>query len=308
MKSQIIGIDAGRSYTKAFSVYGGNVYQTIFNSVYGNGRPNIDFNNYEQPIAVEIGGNDYFFGELAIKECYNRLSNLKDEKTTEVAEMLIIAALNKVAVTKEVKIMLGVPNRLYNKRTLQSVIDKYRNKAYVFRDIISGKTKEVHIVDIGIMRESDSALIFLERGNVNKKPIGLVSVGGKTTEISYYEPNFRFIDRNSVSLALGSIDVNTEVRRKLEYNRIYKSNDEIDISNNYDNKKKVAYEIIENRLYEEIDNIFTNISEMERIYIVGGTSQNLSLDDSVFTKVEDPQMVTAKGLYFCGNKRFNMEE
>lgn len=304
-KKQIIGIDCGRSYTKAFSVYEGNVYECNFNSVYGNGRPNIDFNNYNNPIALGIDGNDYFFGELAIKECYNRLSNLKDEKTTNVAEMLIIAALNSVAVTKEVKIMLGVPNRLYNKRTLQSVIDKYRNKAYVFKDIISGENKEVHICDIGIMRESDSALIYLERGNVNKKPIGLVSVGGKTTEISYYDPYFKFIDRNSVSLALGSIDVNTEVRRKLEYDRIYKSNDEIDISDNYADKKKVAYEIIENRLYEEIDNIFTNIKEMEKIYVCGGTSKNLNLDDSIFTKVDSPQMVTAKGLFFNGNRIFN---
>ena len=308
MKKQIIGIDCGRSYCKAFSVYEGNVYECNFNSVYGNGRPNIDFNNYDNPIALKIDGNDYFFGELAIKECYNRLSNLKDEKTTNVAEMLIIAALSRVAVSKEVKILLGVPNRLYNKRTLQSVIDKYKNRAYIFKDLVSGETKEVHIADIGIMRESDSALIYLERGKTNKKPIGLVSVGGKTTEVSYYSENFRFIDRNSVSLALGSIDVNTEVRRKLEYDRIYKSNDEIDISNNYDEIKKVAYEIIENRLYEEIDNLFTNIKEMENIYIVGGTSQNLNLDDSIFTKVEDPQMVTAKGLFFVGNRKFNMEE
>ena len=308
MKTQIIGIDAGRSYTKAFSIYEGVVYQANFNSVYGNGRTNIDFSNYDNPIALKIDGNDYFFGELAIKECYNRLSNLKDEKTTNVAEMLIISALSRVAISKEVRLMVGVPNRLYNKRTLQSVIDKYKNRSYLFKDIVTGENKEVHICDIGIMRESDSALIYLQKGKINTKPVGLVSIGGKTSEISYFDKNFKFIDRNSVSLALGSIDVNTEVRRKLEYDRIYKSNDEIDISNNYDDIKKVAYEIIENRLYEEIDNLFTNIKEMEKIYIVGGTSQNLNLDNSIFTTVENPQMVTAKGLFFVGNRKFNMEE
>ena len=308
MKTQIIGLDIGRGYVKAFSVYEGRTYQTIFNSVVGTGRDGIDYSNFENPINLEINDDQFFFGELAIKESYNKVSNIKDEKTTDTAEKLLIAALSQVAVAENVKIMLGVPNRLYRKQTRANVIEKYKNMSYIIKDKVAEKVKKIHIADVDIFRESDSALIYLERGKVNKSPIALVSIGYKTTEISYYEPNFRFIDRNSTSLALGQTDINVEVRRKLERERIYKDVAEIDISSNYDDKKRIGYEMVSNRLYEEIDGIFTNINEMEKIYVCGGTSQNLELDDSIFTKVENPQMATAKGLFFVGNRRFNMEE
>lgn len=306
-KIQNIGIDIGRGYVKAFSVYEGKAYQKVFNSVVGTGRNNIDYKNFDEPIAININGDDYFFGELAIKESYNKVSNIKDEKTTDTAEKLLIAALSHVAVTKNVKIMLGVPNRLYNKRTLADVEKHYKNRDFSFKNLVTGEVKEVHISDIKIFRESDAALLYLERGNVNTKPIGLVSVGYKTTEISYYDPGFKFIDRNSTSIALGQMDINTEVRRKLEQERIYKGNDEIDISENYDDKKQIGYNMVSNRLYEEIDGIFINISEMEKIYICGGASQNLNLDPKIFERVENPQLATAKGLFFVGNRMFNME-
>ena len=124
MKTQIIGLDIGRGYVKAFSVYEGRTYQTIFNSVVGTGRDGIDYSNFENPINLEINDDQFFFGELAIKESYNKVSNIKDEKTTDTAEKLLIAALSQVAVAENVKIMLGVQNRLYRKQTRANVIEK----------------------------------------------------------------------------------------------------------------------------------------------------------------------------------------
>ena len=57
--------------------------------------------------------------------------------------------------------MLGVPNRLYNKRNREEVISKYKNKTYKFKDDVTNEMKEFSIVDIDIFRESDSALLYL---------------------------------------------------------------------------------------------------------------------------------------------------
>ena len=83
MEKQIIGLDIGRGYVKAFSRFDGEEYVSIFNSVYGNGRPGIDYGSWNNAIALEIDKNLYFFGELAIKECMNNNTNIKDEKFME---------------------------------------------------------------------------------------------------------------------------------------------------------------------------------------------------------------------------------
>ena len=301
---QVIGLDIGRGYVKAYSNFNGKEEVAIFNSVYGNGRLNIDYASWKDPIALSIGGDLFFFGELAVKESLNKSTNIKDEKTTEIAENLLIAALSRIGKAKEIKIMLGVPNRLYNKRNREEVISKYKNKTYKFKDDVTDEMKEFSIVDIDIFRESDSALLYLLRGQRNSKPVGLITVGYRTTEITYYDPNFRFIDRNSTSIAAGQKDVNEEVRRKLEQKRIYKDSAEIDLSNDYDDKKALGYSMIENKIEEELDGLWTNLGEMEKIYICGGTSMNLKLDEKTFTKVKDPQLVTAKGLHLLGCKKF----
>ena len=305
MEKQIIGLDIGRGYVKTYSKFNGEEYVSIFNSVYGNGRSGIDYGSWNNAIALEIDKNLYFFGELAIKECMNNNTNIKDEKTTEIAEKLLIAALNQVGKTKNIKIMLGVPNRLFNKRTRAEIIEKYKGKTYKFKDNISGENKEFYIADIEILRESDSALLYLERGQINKKPIGLITVGYRTTELTYFDPRFQFIDMKSTSIPTGQKDVNEEVRRKLEKERIYKNAAEIDISHNYDDKKALGYSMIENKIEEELDGLWVNIGEMEKIYICGGTSMNLKLDSNTFTRVEDPQICTAKGLHLMGVKKFS---
>ena len=54
MEKQIIGLDIGRGYVKAYSKFNGEEYVSIFNSVYGNGRPGIDFGSWNNAIALEI--------------------------------------------------------------------------------------------------------------------------------------------------------------------------------------------------------------------------------------------------------------
>lgn len=308
MEKQCVGIDLGRGFIKSYSNFGGNEYKVCFNSVYGTGRENVDYSNFDNPISLEIDGEMYFFGELAIAESMNKSSNIRDSKITNVAEKFLIAALSQIAVSKEVKIMLSVPNRDFSLETRNKIIEKYKGKTYKFKDNISGKRKEIYIADVNAMREADSALLFIERGKINREPVALISVGSRTTEFAFFDKGLKFINAKSTSIQCGSRDVNAEVRKRLELEKIYKDEAEIDISNNYDDKKKLAYEIIENKIYEEVEGLWGNTKIFENTYLCGGTSQNLNLDDSIFTKVNDPQLATAKGLYLMGSRIFNTDK
>ena len=303
-EKQLIGIDIGRGYVKYHSKFKNEEISGKFNAVLGTGRGGINYELWKDGIALEVDGNLMFFGELAIKESITQTNNIKDEKDTFVSEMLLVAALSRSAKTKNVKILMGVPNRLFHKKTRETIINKYKGKTYKIKDDITGDIKEVYIADIDIMREADAALIYLQRGKVNTKPVGLISIGFRTTEFSYYEPKFRFIDRNSTSVGIGARDVLEEAKKELEKDRIYKTLSELDITNDYDNKKVIGYNLVTNKIEQEIDSLWVNIAEMEKIYLCGGTSCNVDLDNSIFLKVDDPQMATAKGLHFAAIRRF----
>ena len=303
-EKQLIGIDIGRGYVKYHSKFKNEEISGKFNAVLGTGRGGINYELWKDGIALEVDGNLMFFGELAIKESITQTNNIKDEKDTFVSEMLLVAALSRSAKTKNVKILMGVPNRLFHKKTRETIINKYKGKTYKIKDDITEDVKEVYIADIDIMREADAALIYLQRGKVNTKPVGLISIGFRTTEFSYYEPKFRFIDRNSTSVGIGARDVLEEAKKELEKDRIYKTLSELDITNDYDNKKVIGYNLVTNKIEQEIDSLWVNIAEMEKIYLCGGTSCNVDLDNSIFLKVDDPQMATAKGLHFAAIRRF----
>ncbi len=304
-EKQIIGIDIGRGAVKYYSKFKEEEITGKFNAVFGTGRNGISYNLWNDPIALEVNGNLLFFGELAIKESMNQTSNIKDEKDSFVSEMLLIAALSKAARTKNVKIMLGVPNRLFNKRTREAIVNKYKGKLYKFKDCVTKENKEAYIADIDIYREADSALVYMQRGKVNTKPVALVSIGFRTTELSFYEPKFKFIDKRSASIGIGARDVLEETKKILESERIYKTVEELDIDNTYDDRKVMGYNMIANKIEQEIDSLWVNLGELENIYLCGGTSCNTDLSPTIFNRIDDPQMATAKGLYFVGTRKFN---
>ena len=98
-EKQVVGVDVGRGFVKYYSKFGESEISGRFNAVLGTGRNGIKYSVWENPIALTINGNLLFFGELAIKESMNQSSNIKDEKDSFVSEMLLVAALSKVAMS-----------------------------------------------------------------------------------------------------------------------------------------------------------------------------------------------------------------
>lgn len=78
VKTQTIGADIGRGYVKGYTVFNGETKQCLFKSIISTGRE-IEFKKYEEPIYLEVNGEDFFAGILAEIEGYSPTSNNMDK-------------------------------------------------------------------------------------------------------------------------------------------------------------------------------------------------------------------------------------
>ena len=305
---QYIGMDIGRGYVKAYSEHMGEVYQTRFKSIVALGRDmdfNEDFNKMENQdkIYIEIEGKKFFCGKLAELEGFNPNQNERDDKTSPTVKRLVYAALNEVAVSSQVKIMLGVPHKLFKKEVLNAVIEAYKGKTIEIKNKITGTFKEVTIRDILIFREADAALMWHVRQYPTLKngAVAMVNVGFRTTELCFYEKGLKYNDKKSNTLELGNKTALEYVERELSTSGTKRTLAEIDSSDEYDNLKENAYEMLSETIANRIEGAWINLNEVA-ICACGGTSQKLTLGYEV---IEDPQMATSKGLYLVAKKKFS---
>ena len=302
---QYIGMDIGRGYVKAYSEHMGEVYQTRFKSIVALGRDmdfNEDFNKMENQdkIYIEIEGKKFFCGKLAELEGFNPNQNERDDKTSPTVKRLVYAALNEVAVSSQVKIMLGVPHKLFKKEVLNAVIEAYKGKTIEIKNKITGTFKEVTIRDILIFREADAALMWHVRQYPTLKngAVAMVNVGFRTTELCFYEKGLKYNDKKSNTLELGNKTALEYVERELSTSGTKRTLAEIDSSDEYDDLKENAYEMLSETIANRIEGAWINLNEVA-ICACGGTSQKLTLGYEV---IDDPQMATSKGLYLVAKK------
>lgn len=302
--AQLIGFDCGRGYVKVFTMIGKEVKEVMFKSVIGDGRENkVEHKSYPDPIFIEYNKRQYFVGLLAEKESYAPIRNSKDSKISKTVEVLLAAALEQVAIKDKVKIVFGVPYKNYTETVLKEVINTYKGKTMTVKNKLTGTTKEVFIEDVDIFREADAALLHAIRGEVNEyKPVGLINIGFRTMELSYFDKGFNFNDKLSNTVEYGNSTILKMVRDKIQDENIDKSLNEIDSSDDYDDLKKEAYEHASEGLDQMIEEHWPNKDEMD-LYLAGGTSLHLNPGDN-FIKLPDAQTATAKGLYEYAKIRF----
>ena len=305
---QYIGMDIGRGYVKAYSEHMGEVYQTRFKSIVALGRDmdfNEDFDKMENQdkIYIEIEGKKFFCGKLAELEGFNPNQNERDDKTSPTVKRLVYAALNEVAVSSQVKIMLGVPHKLFKKEVLNAVIEAYKGKTIEIKNKITGTFKEVTIRDNLIFREADAALMWHVRQYPTLKngAVAMVNVGFRTTELCFYEKGLKYNDKKSNTLELGNKTALEYVERELSTSGTKRTLAEIDSSDEYDDLKENAYEMLSETIANRIEGAWINLNEVA-ICACGGTSQKLTLGYEV---IDDPQMATSKGLYLVAKKKFS---
>lgn len=298
---QFIGLDVGRGYLKGYTEYDGKPNSCLFKSVTALGRM-MDFKDYEDPIFLEVDKDEYFVGILAEKEGHNPIQNLKDDKTTPTVQRLINAALNKLAVCDNVKIMLGVPNKLFKKSELQKIKQTYKDKVVNIKDKISNTYKRVKIDDIEIYREGDAALLWhMQNYNMNSNDVGMVTIGFRTTEFSYYDKGLMFNNLKSSTEELGNKDALEYIQKRISTDNIMRKLHEIDSSDRYDDLKEIAYRDLTESVEQQIESKWTNLNELD-VFIAGGTALNMNF--TTYPVVEDSQMITAKGLWLVALSRF----
>lgn len=298
--TQIIGLDIGRGYVKGYTEYNGNSNQCIFKSIVGLGRQ-MDTSKFKDPIYIEFQEGEYFIGDLAEREGDSPIHNLRDDKTTPVVKKLIAAALEQLAISDKVRIMLGVPNKMFKKVERENIQRAYKCKRFSVKNRLTGATKTITVENIDIFREGDAALLWYTKDReILEKPFGMVTAGFRTLELAYYDEDFMFNDKHSKTIELGNKDALEYIQRKLDNDKgIMRTVSEIDSSNNYDDYKRTAYENLAERIDVEIESAWVNLDEME-IKIAGGTS--LHLNDLRFEVIEDAQMATAKGLFYVAQQ------
>lgn len=305
---QDISADIGRGYTKGYSKYHGT-HKCMFKSVIGEGKT-MDLKEYakDDQISLEVNGEHYFAGILAEKECNTITQNSQDEKTTITAQKLLYVLLNKIAVSSRVRLMLGVPYTIFTMDTIKEVQSTYKGKTIEIKDKVTGSMKKITIDDINIFREADAAAMYLiEKDSALKdKPLGIVSIGFKTTELSYFDKGMKFVDNLSETYRTGNSSVLKPIAQKLDQERISMKTCEIDSSDDFNDEKKEGYK----NLLESIDQHVTDLWEnwrMMNLFMIGGTSLRLDKSSNSlekYTMVDSPQMITAKGLFLVGQKVF----
>ena len=306
-KVQYIGLDVGRGYTKAYSEYDGNVYSAKFKSIVGIGR-DMDFNEEfekmygQEKIYIEVAGRKLFCGKLAENEAYNPNQNERDDKTSTTVQQLVMAALNEIAVSPQVKIMLGVPHKLFKREVLNKVTETYKSKTIKIKNKILGTFKEVTIRDIMIFREADAALMWHVRQypTLANGAVAMVNVGFRTTELCYYDKGLKYNDKKSNTIELGNKTALEYVERELSSAGIKRSLAEIDSSEDYNDYKEIGYEMLSEGIANRIEGSWINLNEVA-ICACGGTSLKLNLE---YETIEDPQMATSKGLFLVAQKKF----
>ncbi|GLC32875.1 ParM/StbA family protein [Clostridium omnivorum] len=301
MEKQFIGVDLGRGYVKGYTEYNGIASDCLFQSIVGDGRE-IDYSKYSEPMHLAIDTEEFFVGELAEKESFNPINNYSDDKTTDVAEKLLYALLNKLAVAENVQLCIGVPNKSFNKTTAESISKKYQGKTITIEDKIKNITKKVNISKVGIFRESDAALFHAvnthkDRIKLQSMRVGMVTVGFRTSELSYFDIGMKFNDKLSDTKEVGNRTVLDIIQKSLSNQGITKTLNEIDNDSNYNALKEIGYKNLLERINQEIEMTWINYRDM-KIFIAGGTCEKFKNIPEKFEKVDMPQLITAKGLFF----------
>lgn len=306
MDLQFIGADLGRGFTKGYTEYKGKPKECKFKSGVSEGRQ-LDFTEFKEPLFLEINGEPVFVGDLAEKEGFNYEPNYRDDKTSDTAKKLLYALLYQLAESEFVSLCIGVPNKNFNKETLEQVASEYTGKKIIVKDMIKNITKTINIVRVIIFRESDAALMHVinnhpRRSELKNKRLGMVTVGFRTTEMTYFDIGMDFNNKLSDTKEFGNRTVLDAIATSLKEKGITKELNEIDADKGYDNLKALGYKSLLNKVDQITEMSWVNWREME-IFLAGGTALNFKDIPGKFELIKNPQMITAKGLYFVAEKR-----
>lgn len=285
-----VGIDIGYGFLKLYdgstnfilpSVIGGAVDLTFD---MGGGASGITPSN----LTVEVDGEKYFVGELAVEQSEHPYRSLSVDRTTDtVTKVMFLTGLGLLSEhsVESFVVVTGLPVKdflMYK----QTYVDNFTGTHEI---VINNVKKIIHIDKIVVVPQPYGAFcdgLFLEDGDVDedfaKNHVGIIDVGYKTSDFIQVK-NYRYLERFSSTSANGISSVYRDISNYLStHHSIYKEDFELEdiIKNGELRIRGGAIDISEplreakrslaKKVGNEIKSLWSNLPEVGLIIIAGG--------------------------------------
>lgn len=305
---QYISCDIGGGNVKAYSIWGGEEIPYCFKSLRGPGRQ-LDYSLYDNPIHISgESGQDWFVGDLALYESGYH-SNPNDSKANnDFVKTMIMACISKVARTSNLRIMVGIRDRLFNPEEYKALKEEYENKHIQIEDHITGKISTYFIDEICIDLESRGLYTYesSKDSSLRSKPeLICLTFGYKTVEVGFYRRGV-YNKQNSFSVELGAYQALKEVEKELGKKGLVYNIEQIDDSKEYNHLKSYSYGNLYRQIINAIQARLPNFSHLPCI-VSGGSIETFTAFGNRIPYIvsDDPIMAVAKGLYIRAKEVMN---
>lgn len=315
---KVVGIDVGYGFLKVTDgIENFTIPSVIGNAVdltFDMGYTTKDLTN----IKVEVDGEEYFVGELAIEQSEHPYRSLSTDRTTDMVTKVMfltsLALLSEHAVESFV-VVTGLPVKDYT-MFKQVYVDNFTGTHEV---LLHGEKKIIHIEKVVVVPQPYGAFcegLFDEEGNIDENfaenHVGIIDIGFGTSDFIQVK-NYRYSERFSSTSPNGISSIYRDTANYLNtHYAIHKEDFElenivrtgqlkirgggIDISEPLkDSKRSLAKKVA-----NEIKSLWSNLPEISLIIITGGGGAllyeelaELLGDDIVLA--ENPQLANVRG-------------
>lgn len=197
---QIISTDMGRSESKFYT----NNQKLKFKSVVGEWHQR--HLNSEGNYDVNIDGNNYFIGDLALRESYLPREMTTESKIHEETLLLFLCGISLLVKDEDIVVSTGLPISQFNPETRDKIVNLLKGKHII--TFPGNKPKQIFINEITICPEGASTYFYeakkmpeLKRGKVR-----ILNIGSRTINHCKVEDGI-FINKSSDTLSYGSIQL-----------------------------------------------------------------------------------------------------
>lgn len=285
---QIVGIDIGYGFLKIKN----ETEEPIIPSVIGNavdltfdmGHASADIQN----LRVELDGEEYFVGDLAIEQSDHPYRSLSTDRTTNiVTKVMFLTSLAILAEgdEDEFTVVTGLPVKDFTMYK-QVYTDKFVG-THVIK--LNGVEKTIHIVKVIVVPQPYGSFcdgLFDEDGNVDEdfaaNHVGIIDIGYGTSDFIQVK-NYRYLEKFSSTSANGISSVYREISNYLsthysihkedfELEQIIRSG-ELRIRGGLIDLReplKAAKRSLAKKVGNEIKSIWSNLPEVSLIIVAGG--------------------------------------
>jgi len=210
--TQLISCDMGRSESKFFS----NNQKLKFKSVIGEWHErNL---NTDGDYDIQIDGQKYFIGDLALREAYLPREMVTESKIHEETLLLFLCGISALTKSDDLFISTGLPINMFNPKVRDELVTLLKGKHEV--TFTGYKPKQIYINEITVCPESGGTYFYeaKKRPQLKQGKVRVVNIGSRTINFCCVE-NGVFVNKSSGTLSYGAIQLRNSKAKLQEFSR-----------------------------------------------------------------------------------------